>query len=89
LHEKPVAYVSEHLPRMEELRPAPTRPLNAFESEGLSVLQLGEDLFVRDQGSERRMLGALRAARPCLSCHEGERGALLGAFSYRLTQDQK
>jgi len=89
LHEEPVAYVSEYLPRMDELRAAPTRTLDDFEAAGLATLERGEELFVRDRGEERRMLGAIRAARQCLACHGDERGDLLGAFSYRLTQDRK
>lgn len=89
LHDKPVAYVSAHLPRMAELRAAPTRNLDDFEGAGLSALQRGEDLFVRERGNERRMLGAIRAVRQCLSCHEVERGDLLGAFSYRMTEEHK
>jgi hypothetical protein len=89
LHEKPTAYVSEYLPRMEELRAAPTRDLDDFESAGLLALQRGEDLFFRERENERRMLGAIRAARQCLACHEVERGDLLGAFSYRMTADGK
>lgn len=82
LHKEPVAYVSEHLPRMDELRAAPTRSPDEFETIGLSALRGGDDLFVRERGVECRMLGALRAARQCLSCHDVERGELLGAFSY-------
>jgi len=89
LHEEPVAYVSEYLPRMDELRAAPTRTLDDFEAAGLAALERGDELFVRDRGGERRMLGAIRAVRQCLACHGGERGDLLGAFSYRLTPDRK
>lgn len=88
LHEKPIAYVSKDLPRMKELRAAPTRDLDDFEAAGLLALQRGDDLFVRERGSERRMLGAIRAARQCLSCHDAAHGDLLGAFSYRMTQDR-
>src|SRR5262249_55358553 len=35
LHEEPVVYVSENLPRMDELRGAPTRPLDPFEAAAL------------------------------------------------------
>lgn len=87
LHETPVVYLSEHLPRMAELRAAPTRSLDEFETAGLAALHKGEELFVRDRGKERRMLGAVRAVRQCLSCHDGERGELLGAFSYVLHAD--
>ena len=89
LHEKPVVYVSEYLPRMDELRAAPTRSLDDFEAAGVAVLEQGEELFVRDRGDERRMLGAIRGAHQCLACHGCERGDLLGAFSYRLTQGRK
>lgn len=89
LHEKPTAYVSEYLPRMDELRAASTRDLDDFESAGLLALQRGEDLFFREREQERRMLGAIRAARQCVACHEVERGDLLGAFSYRMTVDGK
>lgn len=82
LHKQPVAYVSDNLPRMEELRAAPTRPLDEFEILGLSALRGGDDLFVRERGTECRMLGGIRAAQQCLTCHEVERGEMLGAFSY-------
>jgi hypothetical protein len=89
LHEEPVVYVSQYLPRMDELRAAPTRSLDDFEAAGLTALEKGDELFVRDRGEERRMIGAIRAAHQCLACHGCERGDLLGAFSYRLTQDRK
>ena len=50
VHEKPTAYVSEHLPRMDELRTAPTRTLDDFEAAGLAALERGEELFVRRAG---------------------------------------
>src|SRR6185437_2554396 len=85
MHDEPVAYVSANLPRMDELRRAPTRPLDAFEAAGLESLRGGEDLFVRDTpDGQRRALGAIRSGKQCLSCHEGQRGELLGAFSYTL-----
>jgi hypothetical protein len=84
LHKKPVVYLSDHLPRMDELRGAATRPLDAFESEGLESLRRGEDLVVRPAADGLRLLGAVRSARQCVDCHGGERGDLLGAFSYSL-----
>jgi hypothetical protein len=85
VHDEPVAYVSANLPRMDELRKAPTRPLDAFEAAGLAALRRGDDLFVRQTtDGRRRMLGAVRSVQQCLSCHGGERGELLGAFSYTL-----
>jgi hypothetical protein len=82
VHEAPVAYVSAHLPRMDELREAPTRSLDAFESAGLASLRGGEDLVVREANGSLRMLGAIRSTKRCVECHGGERGDLLGCFSY-------
>lgn len=89
LHPEPVVYVSPHLPNMEELRGAPTRGLDRFEAAGLEAIQKGEDLFVGQTPSGTRMMGAIRSAKQCLQCHEGKRGDLLGAFSYRLEANPK
>jgi hypothetical protein len=83
-HEAPVAYVSAHLPRMDELREAPTRPLDGFETSGLEGLLRGEDLVLGATSEGLRMLGVIRSVRQCVQCHGGERGDLLGAFSYTL-----
>jgi hypothetical protein len=84
LHEQPVAYVTNQLPKMEELRAAPTRPLELFESTALQALQRGDDLVVNESGDTIWLLGALRATKQCLECHDVKRGQLLGAFSYVL-----
>ena len=84
MHDRPVAYVSKTLPRMDELREAPIRPLDSFEAQGLAELQAGETLVMGEQGDRRRLLGAIRAAKQCALCHGCERGELLGAFSYVL-----
>jgi hypothetical protein len=87
VHDGPVAYVSNNLPRMDELRQAPLRELNPFESAGLRALKSGEDLFVREMPDGNvRMLGAVRALSQCINCHGGARGDLLGAFSYELSK---
>jgi hypothetical protein len=86
-HPQPVTYISKHLPRMDELRDAPTRPLDDFEAGGLVKLRSGDEL-VTAQGPHRiRMVGALRAREECLRCHTGDPGDLLGAFSYDLRRD--
>lgn len=84
--DEPRVYVLDHLPRMDQLSSenAPTRPLDAFESESLKQLWTEADLVVSDHGSHVRMLGSLRAANQCLDCHTAQRGELLGAFSYVL-----
>lgn len=88
LHPEPMAYVSANLPRMDELRGAPTRPLDPFEAEGLGRLRGGDELFVRGSDKQVRMLGAVRATKQCLACHGGDRGDLLGAFSYTLRRGE-
>ncbi len=88
LHDQPRVYVTKHLPRMQQIREVPTRSLDQFESTGLSKLEEGEDLFVRTAPQGMRMLGALRSIDQCMKCHGGERGDLLGAFSYSLTRSQ-
>lgn len=84
LRGEPIAYVSDHLPAMKELRNAPTRPLDAFEEEGLAKLRRGEDLFTKSENGSVRLLGAIRATKQCIDCHGSQRGDLLGAFSYQL-----
>jgi hypothetical protein len=86
-HEEPAVYLSAHLPRMDELRDAPIRPLDSFEQTTLANLRAGQDVAVRATSDRIRMLGAIRAVRQCVRCHEVERGELLGAFSYQLRRD--
>jgi hypothetical protein len=83
-HPEPVVYLSDKLPAMTELRDAPTRPLDAFETSGLGMIQKGDDGFAARRGAVVRFVGAIRSARQCVDCHGGERGDLLGAFSYTL-----
>ena len=82
LEDEPRVYVSAHLPRMDALRSAPTRPLDKFEAVGLIAIRGGDDLVIARDGEIPRMLGAIRNARQCVDCHGGERGDLLGAFTY-------
>src|SRR5262249_33571666 len=83
-HEKPVVYLTDQLPSMEQVRQGKTRALDGFEEAGLPALGEGEDLFLASKGETVRMLGALRATKTCQQCHDAEVGDLLGAFSYTL-----
>jgi hypothetical protein len=85
--DEPAVYMTDHLPRMKELADARTRPLTPFEQSGLESLRAGEDLVTVVDTNDIEMLGSLRAVKQCLACHSGERGRLLGAFSYRLRRD--
>jgi hypothetical protein len=84
LLDEPAAYVSDHLPWMDRLRGAPTRPLDRFERYALDALWRGEDLFITQGEEGVRMLGAVRSTKQCVNCHGGDGGDLLGAFSYTL-----
>ncbi len=86
-HEKPAVYVSENLPRMDDLKTAKTRKLNEFEAKGLETLRTGEDVVADGTLNRIVMVGAIRASKSCLECHYVQRGELLGAFSYDLFRD--
>jgi hypothetical protein len=82
--EAPAVYLSEHLPRMDELAGAKTRPLDDFEKRALHALQQGADLEFAFSPTRVRMLGSVRCLQQCAKCHQANRGDLLGAFSYLL-----
>jgi hypothetical protein len=84
-HAEPRVYIAESLPAMDKLADVPNRPLNAFEQSALPQLATQQDVVVSQQPDRIEMLGALRAGSTCLECHHGDRGKLLGAFSYSLT----
>jgi hypothetical protein len=83
-HDEPRVYVAETLPQMDQLAEVPHRALNEFEASALPQLETAEDVVIDQQPERIQMLGAVRAASNCLECHEGQRGKLLGAFSYEI-----
>ena len=90
MHESPVAYLNpdNKLPTMADVKDAKTRPLTDFESGGLKDLAAGKDVVVIAATTNQiRMVGAIRMAEACLKCHDGNRGDLLGGFSYDLVRD--
>ena len=66
-----------------------TRPLDGFEASSLEKLRRGEYLLVAEAPEGVRMLGAIRSVKQCTNCHGGERGDLLGAFSYTLRRGER
>jgi len=83
-HEQPVVYLTDNLPSMEQVRLGKTRSLDFFEEAAFPSLCEGEDLYIVSKEKTLRMLGAIRATKTCLQCHDAEVGDLLGAFSYTL-----
>ena len=81
-HEKPMVYLSEYLPKMDELSETAVREPSLFESDSIHKLYSGEDLIVEAANARISMVGSLRAGKQCLECHQAKRGTLLGAFSY-------
>jgi hypothetical protein len=89
LNDEPRVYVSAQLPKMDRRHGTPTRSLDRFEAVALTAIQGGDDLFIARDGATARMVGAIRSAKQCVACHGGERGDLLGAFTYTLRLDPK
>lgn len=85
---EPRVYISDQLPKMEELRNGATRRLDERETDFLRELQSGEDIVIDSRLNRIRMMGAVRAARRCLDCHEAQHGELLGAFVYDIVRKQ-
>jgi hypothetical protein len=83
-HDEPVAYESDHLPKLDELESVPTRALDEFEVGALAKLNESERLVIETQPGHIRMLGSLRAQTQCLACHDVKENTMLGAFSYSL-----
>ncbi len=83
-HPQPVAYVSDHLPQLDELSTYPTRELNEFEKAALSLLRATQDVVVDEQAGRILMVGSLRASDNCRRCHTVPRGELLGALTYEM-----
>ena len=83
---KEVLLFGELAPDMAKLKELKQRDPDDFELAALDALSQGEDYFVRQKNREIRMVGSLRAVGQCASCHDVERGTLLGAFSYRLVK---
>lgn len=84
----PYVYVSEFLPKLDDLKRADTRLLDDFETRALSQLRTDEDVVVEESGDAVRMLGALRAGSHCIRCHSAQRGELIGAFTYELLKKE-
>ncbi len=86
-YDKPAVYVSDDLPRMQDIEKRKTRTLSSFEESALEGLAKGQDLVAEARTNRIVMMGSIRAANECLKCHDGKRGDLLGSFSYELRRD--
>jgi hypothetical protein len=85
-HEMPVVYVLENLPDMDQIKDSPTRHLSEWEIKALNSLYNGKDFEVVNEPEHIKALGAIRANTECLQCHDGKRGDMLGAFTYRISK---
>jgi hypothetical protein len=84
-HKPPRVYVSQNMPNMEELRNAPTRPLDVFEKRSLAELTKHPSHLVAEPVDGKiRMLGAILTIEQCRDCHRTRVGEMLGAFSYEV-----
>jgi hypothetical protein len=82
-HAMPVAFViGSHIDRSGAEH---TRPLSRVEERALARLRSGNEVVGETTRNGREVVGAIRAAGECVSCHASSAaGDLLGAFSYRL-----
>jgi Protein of unknown function (DUF3365) len=85
---KPTVYMAKNLPRMDEVKTAPTRDPDEFETAGLKAIAGGKELYFGQSRTAPllRMVGGIRAAKSCVNCHGCREGELLGAFSYTLAK---
>jgi hypothetical protein len=61
-----------------------TRPLEEAEMKGLKLLQAGNDFVPLEIAGQHAYIGAIRADKTCLECHDTHHeGSLLGAFVYQ------
>ena len=89
LHDEPVGYASESLPRMGETATHAVRPLTEFEAAALPKLAAGAWVRAAADRYRLRALGALPAARACAECHGVPVGTLLGALSYDFLREHE
>ena len=93
-HDEPAVYITAKLPLPNEHgvvakktvqdKARYTRALDFLEIAALEKLMTGDELYIRTKENALRMIGALRASKQCLECHNGKEGDLFGAFSYSL-----
>ena len=89
LHDEPVGYASESLPRMGETATHAVRPLTEFEAAALPKLAAGAWVHAAADRYRLRALGALPAAKACAECHGVPVGTLLGALSYDFLRERE
>jgi hypothetical protein len=82
-HDQPIVYVFN--PNSVDPTPA-LRDLTRFEKKALERLLQGKELVLATRGDKLMMLGAIRARKECVKCHEQPLGGLLGAFSYEIDE---
>ncbi len=87
--DEPRVYVSDHLPRLDQLRnkDVRTRALDAVETEFVKLLAAQRiDMLVRRDATNRtvRVVGAIWIQRECYACHRMLFNQPIGAFSYQL-----
>jgi hypothetical protein len=75
-------------PLAGSMKKAPTRALLPAEEASLPFLKNGKDIVWQQDGSDIRMVGALRAQKKCAECHATKENEMLGALTYRLSTEK-
>ena len=81
----PRAYVNTAgYPVRKHYKQQKTRELLPFEKTAVRRIAGRQDVVYDGNSLNPRVVGAVRARKSCLQCHDARVGELLGAFSYRL-----
>ncbi len=85
VRDQPRAYINTAgYPVRKHYKQQKTRELIPFETAALKQIARRQDVVYDGNAKAPRFVGAIRARKSCLKCHEARVGDLLGAFSYRL-----
>ena len=88
-NDPPAVYLTEGFVNMRMLDDIETRPLTAFEKDAVDRLAEGALVAQGREDDKLAFVGAIRAEKKCLSCHDAEVGDFLGAFVYRCQPQSK
>jgi hypothetical protein len=84
--DEPFEYFMPFDASKDKLKHAKHRALDQFEADALKELLEGKEVVLAGNGTDRSLIGAVRATSSCVKCHEVKEGTLLGAFRYPLIE---
>jgi len=79
-HDQPRLYEPYTILSKRNLQATPWSELDAIDAAALKKLEGGSEIVINAEHA--RVVGALRAKKACLECHDVKRGTVLGALRY-------